>query len=685
MAKPLLTEKLVYLALKDIFRGDGSQPSTIEEIRKKIEKHKDKPKIGALIQNHGVESVCKVAQDLLKYQIFVSMAKAEVRFPEVFEVPPAQAEQATTTGTNIATSSAAAVRSAGTYKPDELLGIGDRIKIRKGKERARSSSQTQSPGSVSLPLWDQHRVLVKVQYALEKACFTFAQKRLENVLQKEGWDCAEAVELNWWPKVLLTYPEDCNLNGLNEFDKSLPNLLDSVTQLRHDTVHRVRLSSNEILQHLTDAVMFAQLLKDDECSEFISTIRRRTQDAIEELVRNKAILDRRLDEIKNGFTAKRAELDRQEAAALEAAVREHVKPTIYASGSLDSSHDDPGDVDVIRAPWKHVCDSVVLDDDPPKSAGIIEKHVIASATEPATELAVTQVPDAADDDDGKTEEAKKKYKEEKKKGKKKKKAAKEQAKQQEEAEKKAIEEGEDVGEPSLGGGVGDDAFEHSHEGVAVVKQLSVPPTFVPIVDSGPTEETFTDGKKDTEEGKPEDRSDEEQFFECSEITVSGDESDSKHLSKRPPLEQQVVATDSTNLTSEGRMRPAIVSEPGSTDTGILAYDKGSFNERTPSLIPTCLGKVKRNDDQNHSKSNIEKDLSAENGIMDPEVRPEQPAATGGQSHPLTVIKSWGEGSWPGSVCIKSLDDDTRLKSLPTANGKGRVALVSMLENIESAV
>ncbi|KAH6842058.1 hypothetical protein B0T12DRAFT_273547 [Alternaria alternata] len=584
MAKPPLTEKLVYLALKDVFRGDGSQPSTIEEIRKTIEKHKDEPKIGALIQSHGAESVCKVAQDLLKYQIFVSMAKAEVRFPEVFEVLPAQAEQATTTGTKIATSSSAAVRSAGTCKSEELLGIGDRIRIRKVKERARSSSQNQSPGSVSLPLWDQHRVLVKVQYALEKACFTFAQKRLENVLQKEGWDCAEAVELNRWPKVLLTYPEDCNLNGLNEFDESLPNLLDSVTQLRHDTVHRVRLSSTEILQHLTDAVMFAQLLRDDECSEFISTIRRRTQDAIEELVRNKAILDRRLDEIKSGFTAKRAELDRQEAAALEAAVRKHIKPTIYASDSLDSSHDDPGGIDAIQGPWKHVCDSALLDDEPPKPAGIIEKHAITSATEPATELAVTQVPDAADDDNGKTEEAKKKTKEEKKKSKKKKKAAKEQAKQQEEAEKKAIEEGEDIGEPSLGGGVRDDAFEHSHEGVATVKLLSVPLTFVPIVDSGPTEEAFTDGRKDAEEGKTEDRSDEEQFFECSEIMVSGHESDSKHRSKCPSLEQQVVATDSTNLTSEGEVRPAMVSEPGPTDPGTLAYDKGSFSEQ-PQQIP----------------------------------------------------------------------------------------------------
>lgn len=139
MTKPPLTEKLVYLALKDIFRGDGSQLSTIEEIRKKIEKHKDEPKIGALIQSHGVESVCKVAQDLLKYQIFVSMAKAEVHFPEVFEVLPAQAGRATTTGTNVATSSSAAVRSAGAYKSEELLGIGDRIRIRKGKERARSS------------------------------------------------------------------------------------------------------------------------------------------------------------------------------------------------------------------------------------------------------------------------------------------------------------------------------------------------------------------------------------------------------------------------------------------------------------------------------------------------------------------------------------------------------------------
>jgi hypothetical protein len=71
--------------------------------------------------------------------------------------------------------------------------------------------------------------------------------------------------------------------------------------------------------------------------------------------------------------------------------------------------------------------------------------------------------------------------------------------------------------------------------------------------------------------------------------------------------------------------------------------------------------------------------------MDLEASPDQPDATRGQSNALTVIKSWGEGQWPGSVCIKSLNDDPRLNSLPTANEKGRVALVSMLEDIETAV
>ncbi|KAL1792917.1 hypothetical protein ACET3X_009424 [Alternaria dauci] len=681
MAKPALTEKLVYLALKDVFRGDGVQPSTPEEIRKKIEKHKSESRIGALIQNHGMESVCKVAQDLLKYQIFVSMAKAEVRFPDVFEVLPTQVEQQTTAAANTATSSATVVRNTGTYNSEEFQGTGDRIKSRKGKEKARSSSQNQALDSISLPLWDQHRVLVKVQHALEEACFSFAQTRLENVLQNEGWDCAEAVELNWWPKYLLAYQEECNLNNLQDVDKPLPNLLDSVTQLRHYTVHRVRLSSDEIIQHLTDALMLAQLLQDDNCSKFISTVRQRTQDAIEELVRNKAILDRRLDEIKTSFAEQRAELDRQEAASLEAAVREHVRPNISVSGSLDSSCDELGGTDATQAPGSHDHNSATPDDEPPESEGILATQVIASATEPAAELAVTQIPDAADEDNERAEEVKKKpkeekkkkLKEEKKKGKKKNKVVKEQAKQQEEAEQKTTDEGQDIAEPASAGGAEDGTFQHSHEDITVVKQLFMPSRCVPTIDNDSIKQALADEKEEAQESNSKNQSEEEQFFECSEISVGGHESDSHQPSTHLLLERQAVATDSTDLISKEKMKAEMASDSDPTGSGLLARRNLSLDERIINTTPTCLRQTENHADESHTKSETEDGISTENGIVDPGASSEQPAATNGPSY---LLRSWGQGSWSGSVRIKSLEDDPRLKSLTAANGKGRVTLVS---------
>jgi hypothetical protein len=121
------------------------------------------------------------------------------------------------------------------------------------------------------------------------------------------------------------------------------------------------------------------------------------------------------------------------------------------------------------------------------------------------------------------------------------------------------------------------------------------------------------------------------------------------------------------------------------DDDLPEHDQGSIYGRYASPAPTCVGQTENNAEQGHTKSLVEEDISAGNGAMDPEAIPDQPDATRGQSNALTVIKSWGEGQWPGSFCIKSLDDDPRLTSLPTANEKGRVTLVSMLEDIETAV
>ncbi len=169
----------------------------------------------------------------------------------------------------------------------------------------------------------QHQILIRVQQILESAIYAFAQKKLGGVLQREGWDCAEAVELNRWPRILQTYNDELKLDvSLEEHSKSLSQLLDSITQIRHTAVHRVRRTANTIVQFIVDAESFVKLLRNDNYVNTLSMIRRQTQYTVGELERNKDLLETRLAETRKQLAAKRAELERQEKEAVENTVKE---------------------------------------------------------------------------------------------------------------------------------------------------------------------------------------------------------------------------------------------------------------------------------------------------------------------------------------------------------------------------
>jgi len=207
------------------------------------------------------------------------------------------------------------------------------------------------------------------------------------LLHREGWDCAEAVELNQWARTLLIYREELKLDDMNDDVKPLPSLMESITQLRHNAVHRVRLSSSGLLQHLTDAVLLAQLLHDGECSKFIATIQQRTQNALEELVHSKQVLDGRLATIKKEFAAKRAELERQEAALLDAAVKEHKRPTISVSGALNQlSEEHCGAAGGTHAPWLCEYDAALPDNESFGSEGVNQRTTSRSSEDENTEV-----------------------------------------------------------------------------------------------------------------------------------------------------------------------------------------------------------------------------------------------------------------------------------------------------------
>ncbi|OAG24965.1 hypothetical protein CC77DRAFT_1090589 [Alternaria alternata] len=658
MVCPPLTEKQVYLALKDVFKGNEMLPSTLKKLRKRVEKSKENVNVKPLIQTYGIENITQVAKVLLDDQVFVLRTRAIARFPELIETLPSQLDQPSTTDTTIATSSASPPQRGGVYSPEELLGIGDKLWTRTKKERDETidaDCQTQSLDCVSLPLWDQHRLLVKIQYALEKACFVFAQKRLKDLLQTEKWDCAEAVELQRWAKVLFMYRKDLDIEDVKDVGKPLPILLDAITQLRNDAVHRIRLSSSGILQHMTNAGLLSQLVQDEECSKLITTIRMKTHDAIGKLVRNKQLLDDKMSKIKKDFAAKRAELERQETALLEAAVKEHEEPKISVSGDLDQVTDDLGGTGSTNAPWKHGCDPTLSEDKPASSADTVRMHTNASASKSNAQPAVTQVPNTAKDEVEMAWAEWRKAKEEKQ-------AAKEQTNRKGGTVGEAIEDKEGTEEYRVSEKPGDGAVEDLHEDVEDVKQLSEPPIPVTTVDDGLIESAFTDEEEGDWKDKDEDSL--EHYFECPEIVLDSGESDAKHPSNDPPLEQQVVATDTT---SEERdvLDVAVASE--SCDSDLLEHDQGSIHEQYTSPAPTCVGQTEDNTDQGHTEPLLEEGISAGNGTMDLVASLEQPVATRGQSNAFTVIKSWGEGQWPGSVCIKSLDDDPRLELLPKAN------------------
>lgn len=83
-------EKVVYLALKDVFKGQNSGIRHQKAIRKVIDNGRNRRDIADLLKSHNIDTICDTARVLLTEQIFGSTLKAKTRFPEVFRKSPTQ-------------------------------------------------------------------------------------------------------------------------------------------------------------------------------------------------------------------------------------------------------------------------------------------------------------------------------------------------------------------------------------------------------------------------------------------------------------------------------------------------------------------------------------------------------------------------------------------------------------------
>src|SRR5215469_4868795 len=111
-----------------------------------------------------------------------------------------------------------------------------------------------------LPYHVQHLILTTAQRVLEECCFRFTKRWLPSILKYHGWDCAEAVELTKWTRILAKRSASTNLpmHALKLSGSTLQDILFATNKLRHTAVHRLPTSARGIGQLIQSAVKLAE-------------------------------------------------------------------------------------------------------------------------------------------------------------------------------------------------------------------------------------------------------------------------------------------------------------------------------------------------------------------------------------------------------------------------------------------
>ncbi|KAK0302381.1 hypothetical protein LTR82_017887 [Friedmanniomyces endolithicus] len=318
-------ERLVYLALRHEFLT-GDAPSKLKKIKERVLRQGKSSEMKALIQEHNIDSICQVAKGLLDDRIYHSTIQAKIRFPEVFEVSPAQSAERNASEAEAARCEADALKDVerGGLEQMDVICTSLQAQQEVGKLATKPSSRHAADENrpipslypVYLPLRTQHKLLTEVQTILEGACYDFGQKRMQETLQEKGWDCPESVELNIWPNELRRHKQKLVPEDLEGIGKSFDDLLDSSCHLRHTAVHRLRVTAARVEQFMSDAEVLCRLMQDEQSAETVARMRRKMQACVEEIKRNKDLLESRLKAIRKDFLWQKAVLESREQAAI---------------------------------------------------------------------------------------------------------------------------------------------------------------------------------------------------------------------------------------------------------------------------------------------------------------------------------------------------------------------------------
>jgi hypothetical protein len=173
-----------------------------------------------------------------------------------------------------------------------------------------------------IPYKAQHVILNTAQRILEECCYDFARNWLPEVLTNSGWDCAEAVELTKWTRMLLKHTRTLPPQALATREANLKDAFLSTHQLRHTAVHRLPTTARGIAELVQAALVLAETLQDHRRALLLKELHREIDSKIKAMELHKNALEDTLSYEFGKIRRKREELDRMEKALVANAIKE---------------------------------------------------------------------------------------------------------------------------------------------------------------------------------------------------------------------------------------------------------------------------------------------------------------------------------------------------------------------------
>jgi hypothetical protein len=185
--------------------------------------------------------------------------------------------------------------------------------------------RTFASGPLRFPYETQHRILSTIQQLLEESCFNFVKQWLPSILEKLNWNCAAAGELTEWLNILRRHARDLP-NGCisTERQVSLNNIAPAVARLRHTAVHRLHLTSDELLDQIRSAHILAEVLQDVRSTSLLQALYGSVDTQTKEMKHNLEAMQQEVDTTLLQIQSQREALIQREQQLLSYATQRNI-------------------------------------------------------------------------------------------------------------------------------------------------------------------------------------------------------------------------------------------------------------------------------------------------------------------------------------------------------------------------